>query len=117
MAGLSRERFGVIARLRGLPENSDELRQRLQELTRLTRSEYGCVSCDMIENYCDATEFTLLAEWLNEKTCEAHFTASLIRKALRFLPGLLSRERDFSRHLLRSNSVRYGTNSYGLVAL
>ena len=116
MASSSKQRFGVIARLRGLPEKTDELRIRLKELARLTREEYGCLSCEMIENRSDATEFTLLAEWLDEKSCEAHFSTALIRKALQFLPGLLTRERDFIRHPLRSHSVRYGTNSYGLAA-
>lgn len=114
MASSGKQRYGVIAGLLGLPEKTDELRIYLVELTRLTREEYGCVSCEMIENRSDATEFTLLAEWLDEETCEAHFSTALIRKALLFLPALLSRERDFSRYLLRSHSVRYGTNSYGL---
>ena len=106
--------FAVMARIRGLPEKTDELRQRLLDLVRLTRNESGCLSCEMIENGCDSTEFTLLEEWLDEEVYKAHFSAKLIQNALRFLPNLLSGELDLRKRILRLNAVRYGTNSYCL---
>lgn len=106
--------FAVMARIRGLPEKADELRQRLLDLARLTRNESGCLSCEMIENRCDSTEFTLLEEWLDEEVYEAHFSTNLIQSALRFLPNLLSGELDLRKRILRFNTVRYGTNSYCL---
>ena len=106
--------FGVIARIRGLPEKADELRAHLLELVRLTRNEHGCLSCEMIENRCDPTEFTLLEEWSQEIQHDAHLGTDLIRNAMRFITDLLSAELDPSRHELRLNSVRYGTNSYCL---
>jgi quinol monooxygenase YgiN len=106
--------FGVVARLRGLPEKADELRRRLHDLIGLTRHEDGCISCEMIENGCDSTEFTLLEEWSDEEAHNAHFATTLIQNALRFLPILLSRELDLRKHVLRWNAVRYGTNSYCL---
>jgi len=106
--------FGVIARMRGLPGNADELRQRLLDLVRTTQSLSGCLSCEMIENKCDSTEFTLLEEWSNEAAHNAHFGTSLIRNALQFFPKLLSAELDLRKYVLQLNAVRYGTNSYCL---
>lgn len=106
--------FGVVARMRGLPEKADELRGRLQDLMGLTRHEAGCISCEMIENGCDSTEFTLLLEWSDEASHNAHFGTKLIQNAMQFLPKLLSRDLDLRKRVLRWNSVRYGTNSYCL---
>lgn len=106
--------FGVVARIRGLPEKADELRRRLNDLAGLTRHEDGCISCEMIENECDSTEFTLLETWSDEEAHNVHFGANRIQNALQFLPSLLSRELDLHKHVLRSNAVRYGTNSYSL---
>ncbi|MHC4750670.1 MAG: putative quinol monooxygenase [Planctomycetota bacterium] len=112
MLKIDRNIFGVIARIRGLPGMTDELRWRLLELVRLTRSENGCLSCDLIENGCDSTEFTILEEWTNEKAHNKHFHANLIQNAMKFFPSLLSTELDLRKHILRLNSVKYGTNSY-----
>ena len=112
MIRITRGSFGVIARLRGLPDKADELRRRLQDLTRLTRDQAGCISCEMIENGCDSTEFTLLEEWSDAAAHKAHFGTILIQNILRFLPLLLTRELDLRKHILQLNVVRYGTNSY-----
>ena len=109
---LMKTTYSVVARIRGLPEKADELRRRLLDLAMLTRNERGCLSCEMIENGCDSTEFTLLEEWSQEKEHKAHFRTDLIQNAMKFIPSLLSEELDCCRHVLRPNSVRYGTNSY-----
>jgi quinol monooxygenase YgiN len=111
---LKKTSFAVVARIRGLPEKADELRHRLLDLVRLIRNESGCLSCEMIENGCDSTEFTLLEEWLDEETYNAHFGTNPIRNAMKFFPNLLSGELDLRKHVLRLNAVRYGTNSYSL---
>jgi quinol monooxygenase YgiN len=108
--------FGVFARMRGMPDKADEVRQRLQELVELTRAECGCLSCDLIENRCDSTEFTLLEEWSLEENHSAHFASDRIRNAMKRLAGLLTTELDLNRYVLRLNSVKYGTNSYCLAA-
>lgn len=105
--------FGVVAHLRGLPDQADELRRRLHVLTGLTRHEAGCLSCEMIENGCDSTEFTLLQKWSDEKAHDAHFGANPIQTALLCLSTLLSRELGSPKRMQRMNVVRYGTNSYG----
>jgi quinol monooxygenase YgiN len=84
-------------------------------LVRLTRNESGCISCEMIENKCDSTEFTLLEEWLDEEVHNTHFNANPIQNAMKFFQNLLSGELDLRKHVLRLNAVRYGTNSYSLV--
>jgi quinol monooxygenase YgiN len=104
----------VVARMRSLPEKADELRRRLHDLMSLTRHEDGCISCEMAENQCDPTEFTLLEEWSHEQAQQTHFGTNLIRNALQFLPDLLSRELDLRKYVLPLNTVRYGTNSYCL---
>ena len=114
MFGKRTSGFGVIARMRGLPEKTNELRRRLQDLTGLTRHEDGCISCEMIENGCDSTEFTILVEWSDEEAHNTHFGTKLIKNAIAFLPILLSDELDLCKHALRLNTVRYGTNSYCL---
>ncbi|MGD8922186.1 MAG: putative quinol monooxygenase [Candidatus Zixiibacteriota bacterium] len=108
--------FGVFARIRGIPDKADELRQRLQELVELTRAESGCLSCDMIENRCDSTEFTLLEEWSLEKDHSAHLATDRIRDAMKCVAGLLTAELDLRRYTFRLNSVKYGTNSYCLAS-
>lgn len=114
MLRTKRSSFGVIARIRGLPEKADELRRRLLDLAGLTRQEDGCISCEMIENELDSTEFTLLEEWSDEEVHNAHFGTDPIQNALHFLPSLLSGELNLHKHVLRLNAVKYGTNSYGL---
>jgi quinol monooxygenase YgiN len=108
--------FGVVAHLQALPNQADELRSRLHELTGLTRHEAGCVSCEMIENRCDSTEFTLIQEWSDERAHDAHFAADPIQTALQFLPTLLTQELGPRRRMQRMNLVRYGVNSYGPAA-
>jgi quinol monooxygenase YgiN len=114
MLRTKRNSFSVIARIRGLPEKAGELRLRLLELVRLTLNESGCLSCEMIENGCDSTEFTLLEEWSNQEAHCAHLGSKLIQTANEFFPSLLSSELDLRKHVLRLDAVRYGTNSYCL---
>lgn len=83
MLRTKRNSFGVFARIRGLPDKADELRRRLYELVALTRAENGCFSCDMIENRCDSTEFTLLEEWSNQEAHNSHFDTDLIENAMK----------------------------------
>ena len=113
---IKNDNFGVFARVRGIPDKADELRQRLQELVELTRAESGCLSCDMIENRCDSSEFTLLEEWSLAEDHSAHFATDRIRRAIKCFAGLLTAELDRRRYALRLNSVKYGTNSYCLAA-
>jgi len=112
MIRIKRNSFGVIARIRGLPEKADELRRHLLALVKLTRNENGCLSCEMIENEYDSTEFTLIEKWSNEETHNAHFSAILIQNAMKMFQGLLSGELGIRKQILRLHAVRYGTNSY-----
>jgi quinol monooxygenase YgiN len=114
MLRLARKSFGVVARLQGLPEKAEELRRRLHILTDLTRTEDGCISCEIAENGSDSTEFTILAEWSNEEAHQAHFGKITIKHALQFLPNLLSVKLDLHTYVLPLNTIRYGTNSYCL---
>jgi quinol monooxygenase YgiN len=114
MLRTNRDSFGVFARIRGLPEKADELRRRLLELVSLTLAENGCLSCKLIENWCDSTEYTLLEEWSDEEAHNVHFGTNLIQNAMKLIPSLLSGELDLRRHVLQLNSVKYGTNSYCL---
>ena len=107
--------FGVMAHIRGLPGKADELRARLNDLVGLTQDASGCTSCEMIENGCDSTEFTLLEQWSDEAAHRAHFSSGLIQRALQSLPSLLSRELDLREQAIEPKTIRYGTNSYGLV--
>jgi quinol monooxygenase YgiN len=116
MLGTKPHSFGVFARIRGHPEKTDELRQRLHELTGLTRAEEGCLSSEIIENGCDSTEFTLLEQWSSQEAHDFHFSSDLIRDAMNSFPQLLSNELDPRRYVLRLNTVKYGTNSYCLQA-
>ena len=104
--------FAVVAKIRGLLEKADKLRQRLLELVGLTQNESGCLSCEIVENACDSTEFTLIQEWLDEQAHTAHLGANSTRYASKLISILLSGELDRRKHVLRPNSVRYGTNSY-----
>ena len=106
--------FGVLARIRGLPEKADELRQHLYELVSLTQAESGCLSCQLIENQFDPTEFTLLEDWTNKEAHDSHFGSDLIKSALRTLTALLSRDLNLRKNILCVNSVKYGANSYCL---
>lgn len=114
MSGTKNHSFGVVAHIRGLPEKVSELRRRLSDLTYLTRHEDGCISCEVIENGCDSTEFTLLEEWSNMEAHDVHFKTERIKNAMQSIEALLSDEVDRYKHVLRLNSVSYGTNSYCL---
>nr|MBN2278786.1 antibiotic biosynthesis monooxygenase [candidate division Zixibacteria bacterium] len=109
-----RSSFGVLARIRGLPDCTDELRYRLRELVNLIQSRFGCLSCELIENSRDSTEFTLLEEWSNEKAHYAQLRTEPIQKVMKAVRQLISSELDNRRHVLQSNSVRYAANSYCL---
>lgn len=111
---LKKPTFAVVARIRGLPEKANELRRRLHDLTGLTLHEDGCISCEMIENGCDSTEFTLLEGWSDEEAHNAHLSNNRIHNTMKFFPSLLSGELDLCRYVLRLNAIRYGTNSYCL---
>jgi len=107
-----RHSFCVMARIRGLPEKADELRKSLLTLVKLTRNENGCLSCEMIENGYDSTEFTLIEKWSDEEAHNAHFSTILIQNAMKMFQGLLSGELGIRKQILRLHAVRYGTNSY-----
>ena len=116
MLRIRKSGFTVFARIRGQPEKADELRQRLHELVSLTRAENGCLSCEMIENYCDSTEFTLLERRSDREAQRSHFSTRLIQNTMHSLLDLLSKDLDYRKHVLRLNAVKYGTNSYCLAA-
>lgn len=116
MLRTTRRSFGVIASIHGLPEKTNELRRYLNDLACLTRHQKGCISCEMIENGCDSTEFTLLEEWSDKDAHDAHFKTPIIISTMNFIQKMLSDEVDRCRHILRLNSVRYGTNTYCLTA-
>jgi len=104
--------FGVIARIRGLPEKAGELRKRLLALVKLIQNENGCLSCEMIENGYDSTEFTLIEKWSHEEAHYLHFNTILIQNAMKMFRGLLSGELGIRKQILSMHAVRYGTNSY-----
>jgi len=110
----NKDRFGVVAHIKGLPAKVDELQRQVLDLVSLTRHEEGCISCEMIENENDPGEFTLLEKWSNEVTHHVHFTTDSIRDALQALASLLSKDLGTREHLSRLNTTRYGTNSYFL---
>jgi quinol monooxygenase YgiN len=116
MLRIKSNNFGVFARIRGLPDKAEELRRRLLELVKLTQAESGCLSCEMIENRWDSTEFTLLEEWSLEEDHNAHFVTDRVRNAMKCFPALLTTELDLRKYVLRRNSVKYGTNSYCMTA-
>jgi len=107
-----RSSFGVIARIRGLPEKADELRKRLFALAKLTQSEKGCLSCEVIENGYDSTEFTLIEKWSHEKAYNVHFGTMLVKNNIKMISGLLSGELDIHKDILQLHTAVYGTNSY-----
>jgi quinol monooxygenase YgiN len=106
--------FGVFARIRGVPEHADELRHRLRELIKLMKTQSGCLSCELIENSCDSTEFTLLEEWSNEIAHDNQLRTEPIQKVMKEVRRLISSELDKHTLELQSNSVRYAANSYCL---
>jgi len=114
MSKNKRSSFGVIARIRGLPEKADELRKRLFALAKLTQSEKGCLSCEVIENGYDSTEFTLIEKWSNEKAHDTQNRTEPIQKIMNAVRRLISKDLDKRTFELKSNSVRYATNSYCL---
>ncbi len=114
MLQAQRNSYGVLVRMRGCSASTDELRRCLLDLVSLTQNERGCLSCELIENRRDSTEFTLLEEWSSELAHSVHFETSEIQVTLRCLSDLVSGEVDLRKHVLQSNIVRYGTNSYCL---
>ena len=80
-----RRSFGVLARIRGFPERADEHRHRLRDLVTLIESQLDCHSCESIENGSDATEFTLLQGWSNQK---AHDTQLRTEPIQELMPGV-----------------------------
>lgn len=114
MLRINGDKFGVLARIRGLPAKTDELRERLRELARLIETQIGCLSCELIENSCDSTEFTLLEEWSNKKAHNAYLRTEPFLNTMKAVRQLISSELDSRRHAMQGNSVRYAANSYCL---
>ncbi len=114
MLRIKSDNFGVLARIRGLPAKTDELRDRLRELVKVIQIQIGCLSCELIENSCDSTEFTLLEEWSNKNAHDAHLKTEPIQKVMKTVRRFISSELDSRRHVMQANSVRYAANSYCL---
>ena len=114
MLRIKSDNFGVLAKIQGLPAKADELRERLRELVQLVKTQIGCLSCELIENSCDSTEFTLLEEWSNEKAHEAYLRTEPFQNIMKTIRRLVSSEMDYRKQMLQANSVRYAVNSYCL---
>jgi quinol monooxygenase YgiN len=88
----------VIARAAAKADSVKQVRALLIEGVEPTRREPGCLSCQLLQNRADPTDFTIIEEWTSAAAEQSHFATPHISDALRQLPELLAAEPDVRRY-------------------
>ncbi len=92
----------VIARIKARADKMDELQSALSSLVDATRKEPGCLSYNLLQNYDDPTDFTMVEEWESKKALEVHLSAKAFKDAQTKLHDLVAAKADIRLyHLVR----------------
>ncbi len=79
----------VVAHIRSLKDQQDELRKVLADLVDPTRKEAGCLRYQLFRNNADPREFTFIEEWKSEADLDAHLKKPHLQAAFASFPRLV----------------------------
>jgi quinol monooxygenase YgiN len=88
----------VILRLTARPGAIDDLKRILIGLVGPTRQETGCTSYEVFQNNADPCDFTLIEEWRDQATLDAHWASPHVQDALAKGVPLLAAPPDDRRY-------------------
>ena len=91
-------RVRVVARFRARPDHSSAVRDILLALVTPTRQARGCISCDLLHNSADPTDFTLVEEWTDDAALDGHAPPAHVADSSAKLPALLASSPDIQRY-------------------
>ncbi|MGW5687786.1 putative quinol monooxygenase [Nonomuraea sp. NPDC003754] len=80
----------ITARFRVRPEHADRWPEIVDEFTRATRGEPGCLWFDWSRSIEDPAEYVLVEAFRDDDAGAAHVQSEHFRKAQRTLPGYLA---------------------------
>ena len=95
---MAEETLKVIARIRALPGQIDEMRELLAGLVSPTRAEAGCLRYELLHNLTDPSDFTFVEEWRDDTALESHFNTEHIKAALARFQELAAEPLDLRRY-------------------
>jgi len=81
--------FTVIARMRAQEGREAELRSVLEELTRHTRAEPGCITYQLHVGTDDSRLFTFYEKWSSRDAHAAHNESPHIKRFREIMPDLV----------------------------
>jgi quinol monooxygenase YgiN len=84
------EMIFITAKFRVLPEHADRWTEIVDEFTRATRSEPGCLWFDWSRSVEDHTEYVLVEAFRDDAAGAAHVQSEHFRKAQQTLPPHLA---------------------------
>jgi quinol monooxygenase YgiN len=80
----------ITAKFRVLPEDADRWSEIVDEFTRATRGEPGCLWFDWSRGLADPTEYVLVEAFRDDTAGAAHVQSEHFRKAQQTLPPHLA---------------------------
>ena len=95
---MAEETLKVIARIRALPGQIDEMRELLAGLVSPTRAEAGCLRYELLHNLADPADFTFVEEWRDHAALESHFNTAHVKAALTRFEELAAGPMDLRRY-------------------
>jgi quinol monooxygenase YgiN len=84
----------VIARVHGVAARTADLAAAARELAQHSAAQDGCRSFEVLATPGDASELTLIGEWVSEGAMRAHFTSEAYGTYVSAVTELLTRPSD-----------------------
>ncbi len=88
----------VVARVRATYDQTERVREILEELVEPTRAEAGCHRYDLFVSEEDPGEFVFIEEWEDETALTSHFATTHFEASGAALTGLLAEPTTILRY-------------------
>ena len=90
----------VVARISVRPDKLDETLDAFTALVAATRAEPGCISYELLQNIAAPHELTVVEEWADAESLEAHFATDHFTAVAARAEELLTEPPDIRRFVL-----------------
>ena len=90
----------VVARISVRPDKLDETLDAFTALVAATRAEPGCISYELLQNIAAPHELTVVEEWADAESLEAHFATDHFTAVAARAEEMLSEPPDIRRFVL-----------------